>query len=71
MPPEEMAMSTVLSEEHRRRTIEGKRQSNRRVDRSDGDGVGGYWFRAAQAAGVSSASRWMEVLAKPGNTAPR
>ena len=45
-----------------------KRQSNAILDMG---GRWGYWFRAAQAAGVSSASRWMETSAKPGNTAPR
>ena len=45
------------------------RQSNRRVDKSDMDGVAGYRFRAAQAAGVNSASRWMEMSARPGSTA--
>ena len=45
-----------------------KRQSNTTLDAG---GDLGYWFRAAQAAGVSSASRWMETSAKPGNTAPR
>ena len=45
-----------------------KRQSNTTLDAG---GDLGYWFRAAQAAGVSSASRWMEMSARPGNTAPR
>jgi hypothetical protein len=31
----------------------------------------GYRFRTAQAVAVSSASRWMEMLARPGNTVPR
>ena len=50
------------------REIDGKRQSNTTLDAG---GDSGYWLRAAQAAGVSSASRWMEMSARPGNTAPR
>jgi len=34
-------------------------------------GVAGYRLRAAQAVGVSSASRWMEMSARPGSTAAR
>ena len=48
--------------------LERKRQSNTTLDAGGG---WGYWFRAAQAAGVTSASRWMEMSARPGNTAPR
>ena len=51
--------------------VKRKRQSNRRVDSSDGGGVAGYRLRAAQAVGVSSASRWMEMSARPGSTAAR
>ena len=50
------------------KTSHRKRQSNTILDVGSDSG---YWFRAAQAAGVSSASRWMETPAKPGNTAPR
>ena len=45
-----------------------KRQSNPTVDRSSGYD---YRLRAAQAVGVSSASRWMEMSARPGSTAAR
>jgi hypothetical protein len=47
------------------------RQRNPTVDRGARNRVGGYRFRAAQAAGVKSASRWMETSAKPGSTAAR
>ena len=51
-----------------KRFFDRMRQSNRRVDRGGG---WGYWFLAAQAAGVSSASRWMEVPARPGSGSRR
>ena len=52
-----------------RREVVRKRQSNHTVDKNDRDSVAGYRFRAAQAVGVRSASRWMEMSAKPGSTA--
>jgi CheY-like chemotaxis protein len=45
-----------------------KRQTNTTLEMG---GDSGYWLRAAQAAGVTSASCWMEMSARPGNTAPR
>jgi transposase len=53
------------------RELQGMRQSNPTVDRGARNRVGGYRFRAAQAAGVRSASRWMEMSAKPGSTPAR
>ena len=51
--------------------VNGMRQSNPTVDRGARNRVRGYRFRAAQAAGVRSASRWMEMSARPGNTPAR
>ena len=49
----------------RQHLFDRKRQSN------PGRQGRGYGFRAAQAAGVSSGSRWMLMSASPGSTAPR